>query len=94
MTGLDVADPQPLWLSLQHTPSSLEISDTPVDAALGAASILVEAAASLVDAAVEAAAALVDALVVIADSTLILVELADSAGLFHFQFPFMEEEER
>ena len=52
-----------------------------------------QVAASLADAAVEAAAALVDALVVIADSTLILVELADSTGLFHFQFPFMEEEE-
>ena len=85
MTGLDVADPQPLWLSLQHTPPSLEISDTPADAALGAVGILVEAAASLVD-----------ALVVIADLTVVPVELADSTDLLclhihlsPFQFPFM-----
>ena len=103
MTGLDVADPQPLWLSLQHTPPSLEISDTPVDAALGAAGILVVAAASLVDAALgalgtlgEVAAALVDVLVVAADSTVVPVELADSTDLLYlhihlspFQFPFM-----
>ena len=45
MTGLDVAEPQPLWLSLQHTPPFLGISDTPAhaaDAAVGAAGILVE----------------------------------------------------
>ena len=77
MTGLDVADPQPLWLSLQHTPPSLEISDTPADAALGAAGTLAEVVA---------------ALVVIADSTLVLVELADSAGLFPFQIPLVTQE--
>ena len=91
MTGLAVAEPQPLWLSLQHTPPSLEISDTPADAVLGAAGILVEAAASLVDAAAEVAASLVDALVIIADSSVFLVELADSAGLLYLQihlFPF------
>ena len=67
MTGLDVADPQPLWLSLQHTPPSLEIS-----------------------------AALVDVLVVVADLTVVPVELADSTDLLclhihlsPFQFPFM-----
>ena len=53
MTGLHVAEHQPLWLSLQHTPPSLEISDTPADAAVGAAGILVD---------------IVDTFVVIADS--------------------------
>ena len=41
MTGLDVAEPQPLWLSLQHTPPSLGISDTPAHAAVGVADALV-----------------------------------------------------
>ena len=59
MTGLHVAGPQPLWLSLQHTPPSLEISDTPAD-------ILVEVAAALVE---------------IADSAVVLAEVADLAGL-------------
>ena len=66
MTGLDVAEPQPLWLSLQHTPPSLGISDTPAHAAAGPA----------------------DALVVIADSAVFLVELADSAALHLHLFPF------
>ena len=90
MTGLHVAEPQPLWLSLQHTPPSLEISDTPADAAVGAAGILVEVAAALVE--------VVDALVVIADSAVVLVELAELAGLLYlllhlspFQFPFMRK---
>ena len=85
MTGLDVTEPQPLWLLLQHTPPSLEISDTPAEAALGAPGIFVEAAF-----------ALVEVVVVIVDSTVVLVELADSAGLlflqihlFPFQFPLM-----
>ena len=69
MTGLDVAEPQPLWLSLQHTPPSLGISDTPAHAAVGAAAVFV------------------DALVVIADSAVVLVELADSAGLQFHLFP-------
>ena len=77
MTGFAVAEPQPLWLSLQHTPSSLEISDSPAGAPLGPAVAAVEAAGILV----EVAAALVDAAVVIADSAVVLVELADSAAL-------------
>ena len=64
MTGLAVAEPQPLWLSLQHTLPSFEISDTPADTVAAA-------------------------LVVIADSTLALVELAGLAGLFPFQIPLM-----
>ena len=85
MTGLHVAEPQLLWLSLQHTQASLEIPDTPADAAVGAAGILVEVAA-----------AVVDAFVVTSDLAVVLVELADLAGLlypqlhlFLFQFPFM-----
>ena len=80
MTGLDIAEPQPLWLSLQHTPPSLRISDTPAHAAVGAAGTLAGA--------VGVAAALVDALVVIADSAVVLVELADLAGLQFHLFPF------
>ena len=75
MTGLHVAEPQCLWLSLQHTPPYLEISDAPADAAVGAAGILVE-----VD----------DTFVVIADSAGVLAELADSAGLLYPQLhPFL-----
>ena len=79
MTGLVVAEPQPLWLSLQHTPPSepsLEISDAPADVAVGAGDVLVD---------------VVDVPVGIAD---LAVELADSAELpylqphlFPFQFP-------
>ena len=75
MTGLDVAEPQPLWLSLQHTLPSL---GTPAHAAVGAAGNLVEVAT-----------ALVDAIVVIADSAVVLVELADSAALQLHLFPFI-----
>ena len=85
MSELHVADPQPLWLSLQHTPPSLEISDTPADAALGAPGTLGEVAA-----------ALVDVFVVATDLTVVPVELADSTDLLYlhihlspFQFPFM-----
>ena len=73
MTGLDVAEPQPLWLSLQHTPPSLGISETPAHVAVEA----VHVAAGPAHAAVGAA----DALVVIADSAVVLVEFADSVGL-------------
>ena len=52
MTGLDVAEPQPLWLSLQHTPPSLGISDTPAHAAAGAAVALVDALVVIADSAV------------------------------------------
>ena len=79
MTGLDVADPQPLLLSLQHTPPSLEISDTPADAALGAPGILVEVAAAVVDGFV--------VLVEPADSAGLLYS---QIHLFLFQFPLME----
>ena len=48
MTGLDVAEPQPLWLSLQHTPPSLGISDTPAHVAVGPADALVVIADSAV----------------------------------------------
>ena len=41
MTGLDVAEPQPLWLSLQHTPPSLGISETLAHVAAGSAHALV-----------------------------------------------------
>ena len=75
MTGLDVAEHQPLWLSLQHTPPYL---GTPAHAAVGAAGTLVEVAA-----------AFVDAFVVIADSAVVLVELADSAALQLHLFPFI-----
>ena len=74
MTGLDVAEPQPLWLSLQHIPPSLGISDTPAHAAVGVA---------------HAAAGAADTLVVIADSAVVLVELADSAGLQFHLFPYI-----
>ena len=86
MTGLDVAEPQPLWLSLQHTPPSLGISDTPAHVAIEAAHAAAGSA--------HAAAGDADALVVIADSAVFLAELADSAGvqlhLFGFQFPVVE----
>ena len=80
MTGLDVAEPQPLWLSLQHTLPSLEISETPAHVAAGAAHV---------------AAGSAHALVVIADSDAVLAELADSAGLqlhrFPSQFPLVKK---
>ena len=74
MTGLHVAEPQPPWLSLQHTPPSLGISDTPADAADEAAGILVEVAAAL------------------ADVLVVLVELADSAGLLYIELPLIIQE--
>ena len=80
MTGLDVAEPQPLWLSFQHTPPSLGISDTPAHVAIEAAHVAVEAA--------HAAVGVADTLVVIADSAVVLVELADSAALRLHLFPF------
>ena len=78
MTGLDVAEPQPLWLSLQHTPPSLGTPAHAAHAAVGAVGTLVEVAAVLVD-----------AFVVIADSAVVLVELADSAALQLHLFPFI-----
>ena len=72
MTEFDVAEPQPLWLSVQHTPPSLGISDTPAHGAIEAA----HAAAGPADALVViagVATALVYALVVIADSAVVLV---------------------
>ena len=45
MTGLDVADPQPLWLSLQHTPPSVAAL---VGVLVVAAGVLAEVAAALV----------------------------------------------
>ena len=90
MTGLDVAEPQPLWLSLQHTPPSLGISDTPAGAPVGSAHAAVgvaHAAAGADGSFADVAAALVDALVVIADSAVVLVELADSAALQFHPFP-------
>ena len=86
MTGLVVAEPQPLWLSLQHTPPSLGIAAAVAHAAAGVADVAVEPA--------HAAAGAADALVVIPDSAAVLAEFADPAGLqlhlFGFQFPLME----
>ena len=94
MTGRDVAEPQPLWLSLQHTPPFLGISDTPAHAAhaaVGAADVPVGVAHAAVGAAggLAVAAVLVDALVVIADSAVVLAELADSAGPQFHLFPYI-----
>ena len=58
MTGLDVAESRPLWLSLQHTLPSLGISDIPAYAAAGA---------------VVAAVVAADALVITVDSAIVLV---------------------
>ena len=66
MTGLDVAESRPLWLSLQHTLPSLGISDIPAYAAAGA---------------VVAAVVAADALVITVDSAVVLVALCDSAGV-------------
>ena len=76
MTGLDVAEPQPLWLSLQHTPPSLGISDTPAHAAVGAAA---EPADVLV--------VIADSAAVLAE----FADPADpQLHLFGFQFPLVE----
>ena len=92
MTGLDVAEPQPLWLSLQHTPPSLGITAALAHAAAGIADVAVESAHAVVGSA-DAAAGAADALVVIPDSGAVLAEFADPAGLqlhlFGFQFPLM-----
>ena len=49
MTGLDVAEPRPLWLSLQHTPPYLGLSDTPVGAAAAALIVIADSAVVLVE---------------------------------------------
>ena len=48
MTGLDVAEPQPLWLSLQRTPPALGISDTLAHVAIEACLAAVGPADALV----------------------------------------------
>ena len=87
MTGLDVAEPQPLWLSLQHTPPSLGISDTPAGVAVGAAHAAVEvagAALGVAHAAVEAAGSFADVAAALVD---VRVVIADSAALQFHPFP-------
>ena len=89
MTGLDVAEPQPLWFSLQHTPPSLGISDTPAHAAAGAAGAAVEpahTAAGSAHAAVGAAGSFAE----VAHAAAALAEAGLQLHPFDFQFPLVE----
>ena len=81
MTVLHVAEPQPLWLSLQNTPPSplIAVALVEVVVAAGIDDSLVEVVLSSLGTVV--------ALVEVADSAVAVAEIADSGCLFPLLLP-------
>ena len=90
MTVLHVAEPQPLWLSLQNTPPSPLIAVALVEvvlSSLGIAAALVEVVVGAAGILVEVVLGIVATLVEVADSAVAVAGIADSGCLFPLLLP-------